>query len=120
MTMMTTVGFGDRTAQNQNEQMYATFAIFVVAMLYGMALGFFTTIIGRYYNDRQEEAEQRRTLTRYVAWREFTPHLREMLEKQMFDDGKQTISKLFQFEKKMLPDLNSTTRSAIHREIIRP
>eukprot|EP00927_Polykrikos_kofoidii_P054714 TRINITY_DN4909_c0_g1_i1.p1 TRINITY_DN4909_c0_g1~~TRINITY_DN4909_c0_g1_i1.p1 ORF type:complete len:817 (-),score=88.67 TRINITY_DN4909_c0_g1_i1:67-2517(-) len=75
LTTMTTVGYGDITAQNPSEVGFTIFLLLVAAIIFPVILGSIADMVSTLGSDQRLIHERTQTLVNYLQWRKIPPSL---------------------------------------------
>jgi len=70
LTTMTTVGYGDITAQNFQEVQFVLALLFIASIVFAGLMGALTDLIGNLNNEANVRCERKVMLSRYMRWRD--------------------------------------------------
>jgi len=69
LTTMTTVGYGDMSAQNHEERVFVLFLLLIASIFFAGLMGVLTDLISNFNSETNARNEQKAVLSRYMHWR---------------------------------------------------
>jgi len=83
LTTMTTVGYGDMSAQNIHETLFVVALLLVASIVFAGLMGVLTDLIANLNNETNIRNDRKAQLSRYMQWRAVPHHLFSQIRQHM-------------------------------------